>query len=85
MQKLLKVRLHTAIYRARFVFWRVKNTGDVRHHSSSLNSSGNLKCDLFTRAHSIAYARMQIAPDKSMDKCKRTLRWLPTVIVQIKT
>ena len=46
-----------------FVFWRMRNTADpIRHR---IRSSCNLKCDLFTRAHSIAYARVRIVPDKS--------------------
>ena len=45
----IMVRLHAAIWQARFVSWRVKNTTDH-----------NLKCDFFTRAHSITYVRVRI-------------------------
>ncbi len=62
---ILKVLSHATIGRVRFVFWRMRNTTDaiLRHR---LSSSPYLKCDLFTRAHSIAYAsRVRIVPDKS--------------------
>ena len=45
----IKVRLHAAICRLRFIFWRMRNTADAIIQHRSISSIRNLKCDLFTR------------------------------------